>query len=315
MENSRRNFFKKGLAGAVALGTASITQPVTAITAKVNASAAKRIVLISLDGICVDGFLKAKTPNLDALLAEGSLSLDTRVVMPSVTLPNWTSHLTGSGPEQHGVVDNSWEISKFILPAIETDSEGYYPSVFKVLKEALPQVKTAFYYNWINLFYPYNKQYLDEVSYLEEDAYVPNYEKALSFLKENRKHPTLVFLYSVHTDHAGHKYKWMSPEYIKSIEEADVEIGRFIDKMKQEGLYNDTYFMFLTDHGGINYGHGGVSTDEMIVPWGITGPRIKKGFKITEANNTVNTAATILHLFKVKQPLSWTGEVIESIFK
>lgn len=315
MENSRRNFFKKGLAGAVALGTASITQPVTAITAKVNASAAKRIVLISLDGICVDGFLKAKTPNLDALLAEGSLSLDTRVVMPSVTLPNWTSHLTGSGPEQHGVVDNSWEISKFILPAIETDSEGYYPSVFKVLKEALPQVKTAFYYNWINLFYPYNKQYLDEVSYLEEDAYVPNYEKALSFLKENRKHPTLVFLYSVHTDHAGHKYKWMSPEYIKSIEEADVEIGRFIDKMKQEGLHKDTHFMFLTDHGGINHGHGGVSTDEMIVPWGITGPGIKKGFKITEANNTVNTAATILHLFKVKQPLSWTGEVIESIFK
>ena len=315
MKNSRRNFFKKGLAGAVALGTASITQPVTAITAKVNAAAAKRIVLISLDGICVDGFLKAKTPNLDALLAEGSLSLHTRVVMPSVTLPNWTSHLTGSGPEQHGVVDNSWEISKFILPAIETDSEGYYPSVFKVLKEALPQVKTAFYYNWINLFYPYNKQYLDEVSYLEEDAYVPNYEKALSFLKENRKHPTLVFLYSVHTDHAGHKYKWMSPEYIQSIEEADVEIGRFIDKMKQEGLYNDTHFMFLTDHGGINYGHGGVSTDEMIVPWGITGPGIKKGFKITEANNTVNTAATILHLFKVKQPLSWTGEVIESIFK
>lgn len=34
--------------------------------------------------------------------------------------------------------------------------------------------------------------------------------------------------------------------------------------------------MFLTDHGGIEYGHGGVSTDEMIVPWGITGPGIKK---------------------------------------
>lgn len=304
MKNSRRNFFKKGLAGAVALGTASITQPVSAVTAKVNAPTAKRIVLISLDGICVDGYLKAKTPNLDALMAEGSLSLDTRVVMPSVTLPNWTSHLCGSGPEQHGVVDNSWEISKFVLPAIETDSKGYYPSVFKVLKEALPQAKTAFYYNWINLFYPYNKQYLDEVSYLEEDAYVPNYEKALSFLMENRKNPTLVFLYSVHTDHAGHKHKWMSPEYIQSIEEADVEIGKFIEKMKQEGLYKDTHFMFLTDHGGINYGHGGVSTDEMIVPWGIAGPGIKKRFKITETNNTVNTAAIILHLFKVKQPLS-----------
>lgn len=315
MKNSRRNFFKKGLVGAVALGSASISRPVTAITSEVNAAAAKRIVLISLDGICVDGYLKAKTPNLDALMAEGALSLDTRVVMPSVTLPNWTSHLTGSGPEQHGVVDNSWEITKFTLPAIETDNQGYYPSVFKVLKEALPGAKTAFYYNWINLLYPYNKQYFDEVNYLEDDAYLPNYEKALSFLMENRKNPTLVFLYSVHTDHAGHKYKWMSPEYIKSIEEADVEIGKFIDKMKQEGLYKDTHFMFLTDHGGINYGHGGVSTDEMIVPWGIAGPGIKKGFKITEANNTVNTAATILHLFKIKKPLAWTGEVPDSIFK
>ena len=315
MKHSRRDFFKKGLAGAVVLSTASITRPVTATTAKVNAPAAKRIVLISLDGICVDGFLKAKTPNLNTLLAEGSLSLDTRVVMPSVTLPNWTSHLCGSGPEQHGVVDNSWEISKFVLPAIEKDNAGYYPSVFKVLKDAIPEAKIAFYYNWINLFYPYNKQYLDEVSYLENDAYIPNYEKALSFLIENRKKPTLVFLYSVHTDHAGHKHKWMSPEYIQSIEEADVEIGKFIEKMKQEALYKDTHFMFLTDHGGINYGHGGVSTDEMIVPWGITGPGIKKGFKITEANNTVNTAATILHLFKVRQPLSWTGEVIKSIFK
>lgn len=68
-------------------------------------------------------------------MAEGILSLNTRNVMPSVTLPNWTSHLTGSGPEQHGVVGNDWVISKHVLPAIETDAKGYYPSVFKVLKD------------------------------------------------------------------------------------------------------------------------------------------------------------------------------------
>lgn len=223
--------------------------------------------------------------------------------------------MTGSGPEQHGVVDNSWEISKFKLPAVHTDSDGYYPSVFKILKDTVPQMKTAFYYNWINLFYPYNKRYLDEVSYLEQDAYIPNYEKAFSFLKANREKPTLIFLYSVHTDHAGHKYKWMSSEYIRSIEEADIEIGKFLENMKRDGLYEDTHFMFLTDHGGIEYGHGGVSTNEMIVPWGITGPGIRKGFKITEPNNTVNTAATILRLFNVDKPLSWTGEIPGSILE
>lgn len=277
-------------------------------------SKAKRVVLIALDGISVPGFTQAKTPNLDALLAEGTLSLETRVVMPSVTLPNWTSHLTGSGPEQHGVADNGWQIDKKHFPAVETDGEGYYPSVFQVLKDQLPSCKTAFYYNWINLFYPYNKKFLDEVSYLENDAYIPNYEKAFDFIVRNQNDPTLVFLYSVHTDHAGHSHKWMSAEYIKSIEEADVQIGLFIEKMKKAGLYEDTYFMFLSDHGGIEYGHGGLSVDEMIVPWGIVGPGIRSG-KMEEPNNTVNTAATILYLFKVEQPLSWTGEVPYSIFK
>ena len=271
MENSRRKFLKQGLLGMLAVGASSLpfqsviaenpSNPSKKRKKKINA---QRVVLLSLDGICVEGFRKARTPHLDSLLVQGTLSLETRVVMPSVTLPNWTSHLTGSGPELHGVVDNGWEINKFKLPAIETDADGYYPSVFEVLKEHKPDLKTAFYYNWANLIYPYNKKYLDEISFLENDAYVPNIEKAFSFIKNNRNSPSLVFLYSVHTDHTGHKHKWMSPEYIRSIEEADVEIGKFLEKMKSEGLTEDTHFLFLTDHGGINYGHGGVSEDEMI---------------------------------------------------
>ena len=275
----------------------------------------KRVIMIALDGISVEGYQKANTPNLDALMAEGAFSLTTRVAMPSVTLPNWTSHLTGSGPEQHGVVNNGWKIDKFVLPAVETDTDGYYPSVFTILKEEMSEIKTAFYYNWINLFYPYNKKYFDEVSYLEKDEYIPNYQKAINFIVRNQDKPTVVFLYSVHTDHAGHRHKWMSPEYIHSIEEADVQIGKFINEMKEKGLYKDTHSMFLSDHGGINNGHGGVTINEMIVACGITGPKIKKGFKIEEPNNTVNTASVILRLFKIKQPLSWTGEVPESIFK
>lgn len=280
-----------------------------------SSAKSKRVVIIALDGISVEGYEKANTPNLDALMSEGAFSLNTRVVMPSVTLPNWTSQLTGSGPEQHGVVNNGWEINKYVLPPVEKDADGYYPSVFKVLKEKMPEIKTAFYYNWINLFYPYNKKYVDEVSYLEKDQYIPNYRKAMDFIIENQKKPTFVFLYSVHTDHAGHGHGWMSPEYIRSIEEADVQIGKFISEMKEKGLYEDTNIMFLSDHGGIKNGHGGVTVDEMIVPWGVTGPKIKKGLKIQEPNNTVNTGAVILRMFKVKQPLSWTGEVPESIFK
>ena len=165
-----------------------------------NAKKNTRIVIIGLDGISVNGFLQAKTPHIETLLAGGALSLTTRVVMPSITLPNWTSILTGSSPEQHGVVDNSWELNKFILPPIEKDTEGYYPSVFTVLKNNVPNVKTAFYYNWINLFYPYNPKYFDEVEYLDDDKYIPNYNKAFDFIVKNKEYPTVVYLYSGHTD-------------------------------------------------------------------------------------------------------------------
>lgn len=276
---------------------------------------ARRIVLIALDGISVEGFRKARTPRLDALLAEGALSLSTRCAMPSVTLPNWTSHLTGSGPEQHGVTDNAWTVEKHVLPPVEHDAEGYYPSVFRVLKENVEGIRTAFYYNWAELINSHNRKYFDEASFEQNDGYAGNYAKALRFIKAHRDEPQLVFLYSVHTDHAGHAHQWMSPEYIRSIEEADAAIGAFLDSLKAEGLYEGTHFFFLSDHGGRGYGHGGVTPDEMLVPWGIVGPGIKSGFTITEPNNTVNTAATVLRLFKVEQPLSWTGEVPESVFK
>ena len=53
----------------------------------------KRVIMIALDGISVEGYQKANTPNLDALMAKGAFSLTTRVAMPSVTLPNWTSQI------------------------------------------------------------------------------------------------------------------------------------------------------------------------------------------------------------------------------
>lgn len=276
----------------------------------------KRVIVLGLDGLSVEGYKKAKHPNLDLLMANGVISFTTRAVMPSVTLPNWTSHLTGSGPEQHGVDNNGWTLDKKVLPPVVQDEDGYYPSIFKILKDRSPKTKTAYYYNWGNLINPINQKYLDEVNFLENDLYLENYEKAFLFAEKNRNHPTLIFLYTVHTDHAGHEHKWMSPEYITAIEAADVAIGKLIDNLKSKNLYKDTNFILITDHGGKGNGHGGMTSGEMNVPWALTGPGIKKGKILEEPNNNTNTSAVILRLFNEKnKPKAWIGEVPESAFK
>lgn len=275
----------------------------------------KRIILIGLDGFSLAGFKQVKHPHLDALLREGVLSLHTRTVMPSVTMPNWTSHLTGSGPEQHGVINNNWTLAKKELPPIDTDADGYYPSIFKVVKEQVPEIKTAFFYNWANLINPFNRRYLDEVSFEENDQYHANYAKALDFLKKNREVPTLTFLYSVHIDHAGHDHQWMSEPYVKAIEEADVAIGKLIDQLKDNDLYENTHFIFFTDHGGIKNGHGGFTLDEMEVPWAIAGPGVNKKTLLESTNNNTNTSLVIAHIFGCKAlPEAWTGKVPTGIF-
>ncbi|GAA0878701.1 alkaline phosphatase [Algoriphagus jejuensis] len=277
----------------------------------------KRVVVIGIDGLSVDGYKTAKHPNLDELMKDGVLSMDTRPVMPSVTMPNWTSHLTSGGPEQHGVTGNEWRVDNQKFPPIEIDEAGYYPSIFKLLKDQVPGVKTAFYYNWAELINSFNKAYLDEVNFEENDGYAVNYGKAYDFIVENEDDPTLVFLYTVHVDHAGHSYKWMSPEYIKAIEDADAEIGKLIGKMKASGHYDDTNFLLISDHGGNPAsGHGGLSIEEMQVPWGITGPGIVKNRKMDEPNSNANTAAVIASIFGCRDlSVSTIGKVPGSIFE
>lgn len=286
------------------------------ITASYAQKNTKRVLVIGLDGFSSEGFKTAKHPNIDKLFADGVVSLTTRPVMPSVTLPNWTSHFTGSGPEEHGITGNDWKLDKHPLPSLEVDADGYYPSLFKVLKDQMPESKTAYYYNWKELIYPINKKYLDEVYFEEQDQYKESYAKAFNFLKENSSKPTLVFLYSVHTDHAGHGFGWMSPEYIKALEEADLAIGSLVEKLKAENLYKDTHILLITDHGGIKKGHGGVSMAEMEIPWAITGPKVKKIGLTTAFNSNKNTSLVIANIFGLKRlPVVWTGVVPASIMK
>ena len=278
-----------------------------------------RVVVFALDGIRVDGLQQAKTPNIDAIFAEGASSTVTRDQMPSITLVNFTSHLTGSGPEQHGVVSNKWTLENIQLPPVVTDEDGYYPGIFKMLKDNVPGVKTGFYHNWKALINTHNQKYIDEVGYLHElhGAYGANYDNCFEFVKTNSDKPTFVFMYDETTDHVGHKIGWMTPEYIAAIEESDSLIGTFVTKLKEEGLYDSTYIFFITDHGGVEKHHGKVSKEEMIIPWAVKGPTVKKGYVLTSPHYTTCTAVDVMHIFKLdkKVPPYWIGKPTKEAFK
>lgn len=277
---------------------------------------AKRVIVVAFDGLCTEGLTQASTPNIDYLASIGTLSMSTRNEMPPATMTNFTTVLTGVGPGVHGVNSNLWTKEEHPLDPAVTDEDGYIPSVFKLLKENVPGIRTAFYWNWEPLIRPFNRKYIDEELLGDKEEVFDNlYDRCKEFLLENKDCPTFTFLYSVHTDAIGHNIGWMTPEYIAAVEEADAELGRLIDFLKGNGMFKDTHIFVVTDHGGDGTHHRNTSPREMVIPWLVEGPGIRRGCSLDEVNSNANTASTILRLFGVPQPYYWTGRVPDVLTK
>ena len=276
-----------------------------------NSINAKRVILIGVDGMSTDGFQQAITPNLDSLIANGAVSLHTRSVMPTVSAPNWGAILTGAGPEQNGITDNGWSVTNHSIEPTVSDDKGYFPSLFKMIKDKYPGDKTCMFYDWKGLGNIVNPDYIDKFELTE--GFGVSFEKAASWIIKNK--PLFSFVYIDSPDDYGHKYGWGTTKYIKRIEDIDSIIGKFIESLKKAGMYKDSYFIVVSDHGGKEKAHGGLSMDEIEVPWIISGPGIIKNKVIEQQNDLFNTAPTILFLLNIEQPDEWIGRPVLWAFK
>src|SRR5688572_15930647 len=82
------------------MGTAARAQTTRA------APAADRALILSVDGLRPDVMLRADTPNIRALMDQGSFSLWARTTEASVTLPSHATMVTGVSPDKHKITWN-----------------------------------------------------------------------------------------------------------------------------------------------------------------------------------------------------------------
>lgn len=305
-----KSFFSKKSSGLLTILAASLLL-FSACSKSQKLPEAQMVILIGIDGLSIPGLQMAETPNIDDLIRNGALSFRTRSVMPTVSGPNWASHLLGAGPEQHGVTFNGWAPDNIVLTPTITDENGYFPSVFSVIRQQRPETITGFFYDWDVLIDIFNQDNITKVEY--SDFYTETFSKAIPWIIDNK--PLLTFLYIGNPDEVGHEHKWESPEYVKSLEDVDVVIGELIAELKEAGMYKDIHFIIASDHGAIEYSHGGISMEEIKVPWIISGPGIIQNRMIEQPNDVFNTASTIAALLGVEQPWEWIGRPLIGAFE
>lgn len=270
----------------------------------------KHVVLIGCDGFGAYAVPDAKMPNVKKLMESGSYSLNARCVLPSSSAVNWASMLMGSGPTDHGYTE--WDSKVPEIPSAVKTKYGIFPTIFSVIREQKPAAKTAAIYSWGGIG-----------PLLEKDAisiFVPGKGKdnfctdtTVTIIKRDK--PTFTFLHLSEPDGAGHSIGHRTPGYYAELEKVDIRIGKIMQAVKDAGIEDETIIILTSDHGGTGLGHGGKTTDEIFIPWVISGKGVKANHEIKDVIMTYDTGATIAWILGLKIPQSWRGQVVADSFK
>ena len=271
----------------------------------------EHVIVIGVDALSPNGIINARTPVMDEIMAQGAYTLNARGVLPTSSSPNWASMVSGSGPEQHGITSNSWERDDHTLPPITMGTEDIYPTIFGVAKDQKPDLVIGAIYTWSGFGRLIERSALSYDTTEENDTLT--IEKAVAYIKEIK--PDFLFLQLDDVDHVGHHDGHKTEAYYKAVALADEQIGAVIQATKDAGIFNETVFIISADHGGIGYGHGGESVDEIEIPFLVYGKKVKKGHLIKNKIYTYDNAATVAFLLNIEQPNAWIGRPVKSAFE
>lgn len=281
---------------------------ITAVRAE-GSRQVEHIILILIDGVRSDILLQANTPTFDMLASEGSCTWNAWTVFPSETGYAIPSLLAGSTPDVHKAagfqywsdVESIFEV--FERAGLSTAVIGGSTMTYSGIE---PTYSTGYYYR------------------ADQDAH--SADLAIEWLVEYK--PFFIYVYNPVPDRMGHAHGHDSAEYRGAIENADYHVGRLVQALKDEGMYDRTLIVITTDHGMTGTSHGYCYETDMRVFSIWRGPGVKQGYEMVDnvyiaasathgethvAHRIIDIAPTIVTLAGLSPPERWNGEVILQI--
>ena len=249
----------------------------------------KKVILISIDGMRSDAFLSCGSEFVEGLKAVSSHCLTSRTVFPSVTLPCHMSMFHSVVPTRHGIITNDYVAQVHTV-------KGLFEKLFECGKS------TAMHFSWGPLRDICRPASLTYSSFVHEKLEKSDDEILSACIKNlDEKAPDFTFLYLHEADSMGHKYGWMSEEYMDAVK-------RSIDKVK---IIMDKYLpefdvIVTADHGGHDRMHGTTDETDMIIPIFFAGEEFEKGLEL-EGVSILDIAPTIAKLLSVEPDEDWEG--------
>lgn len=254
---SQANYF---LIALLLISTSALAAPATKGKLQPN------VLLITVDTIRADhlgcyGDQHIETPVLDGLARDGVV-FDRAISQVPLTWPSHAAILTGTYPFQNGVQDFTGQplSPKFRSVAQAFQQHGYATAAVVssfVLDRSWGLARGFGFYD--DVFSPeaFQKKELGLVERRAEESAT----RALDWLKKSRTRPFFLWLhlYDPHSPYdppEPYRTQYRDHPYDGEIAYADHQLGRLITWLKQNGVYDRTAIVFLSDHGESLGQHG-----------------------------------------------------------
>ncbi|EFA81901.1 type I phosphodiesterase/nucleotide pyrophosphatase family protein [Heterostelium album PN500] len=209
-------------------------------------------IVISIDGFRYDYLEWGLTPNIMSLYTGDDAGVRADYMtpqFPSKTFPNHYSIATGLYPENHGIVSNTFydPVLNETFSRSLTDKKWWWGE--PIWESASKSNLNASCYFWPGCA-AYVPQY--NVSPFKPTPASTVLAQVLSWQLNQKPNLTMAYLYDV--DNAAHQTKGGVKSLVvnNTIVEVDNAIGTLLQGLKDNGLYETTNIIILSDHGMTN---------------------------------------------------------------
>ncbi|WP_164682816.1 alkaline phosphatase family protein [Cyclonatronum proteinivorum] len=271
-----------------------LTFPLSLSPAKANAPQAEHsseirpahVVVISIDGFQADMLetYEGLLPNLTALAAKGVMADGFIPTNPSLTWPNHTSMVTGTGSRDHSVIFNGMvertgsglplrfeaNLHQHQLVATGTIYDALYEAGLRTAAINWPATagSTTIADNIPDVPDPIGEATEDFLWDLFDDELLDDFTSfalwqydhagrdqfwtnAAGWLIHNRM-PDLLLLHLLQLDSMLHRNSTDSDEVLGALSNTDALIGKMVSDLKEAALYYQTALFIVSDHGMVN---------------------------------------------------------------
>jgi len=231
----------------------------------VPAAAEPSVIVFFVDGLNAatfdEMFASGQLPAIQEFFGDGLYSPRAVANVPSITLANQTSVVTGQYPGHHGVTSNNWfDRNRLIYRNYMTvdqknmlDGDYTAPTIFELLDDRTTislflqshRGATKFVENQLSAVIPYLLGWQE----LSERLALYRFNLGADIPRKRQECPAVPFVYLLAADFAGYDCGKSSPEYHDSLRHVDKQIGRVLGDFQRANLLENVHLAIVSDHG------------------------------------------------------------------